>query len=262
MEYKSRVAGIFDRSVLTYGKFGSHYFDIFAERLLSHMQGVPGANVLDVATGRGAVLKLVLPMIGQKGKAVGIDISPKMIEALQEEIRKPNVSLFCMDAEHLSFADNTFDIIYCGFGLFFFPDPKKALREFQRVLKPGGKIAVSTWGKMSIHKQAMSEKLLAMGIDPTIIAFPMPSVQELNTLFTETGFLEVRVVQDRLEHPYANFDQWWNSLWGHGMRTGLEELNKEQLASLKAKLFEELKSEYRPDGFYENLEVFYTLASK
>jgi len=262
MEYKNRVAGIFSRSAPTYGKFGSHYFNIFAERLLSHMKGFPGATILDVATGCGAILKRVLPMIGQKGKAVGIDISPKMIETLQKEIRKPNVSLFCMDAEQLSFADNTFDIIYCGFALFFFPDPKKALREFKRVLKPGGKIAVSTWGKMSIHKQAVHERFLAMDIDPTIIAFPMPSIQELNALFTETGFSEVRVVHDRLEHLYANFDQWWNGLWGHGMRTGLEQLNEEQLASLKAELYEELKGEYRPDGFHENLEVFYTLASR
>ncbi len=262
MDYKERIAKIFDRSVRVYGKFGSHYYDVFAERLISHAKGSPGANILDVATGLGAILKLVLPMIHEEGKAVGIDISPKMIEALREEIQAPNVSLFCMDAEHLSFPDRTFDIVYCGFGLFFFPDPKKALREFKRVLKPKGKVAISSWGKPTTLRHALRKQLLDIGIDPTIIAFPMPSAHELNALFREAGFSKVRVLHDSLEHLYVNFDQWWNYMYSHAMRTGLEKLNEEQLASFKAELFKKLKKEYKPDGFPENFEVFYILASR
>ena len=79
MNYKTHISGVFDRSAPTYGGFGAHYFDLFADRLLSHAKSFPGANVLDVAMGRGAILKRVIPVIGKEGKAVGIDLSPKMI---------------------------------------------------------------------------------------------------------------------------------------------------------------------------------------
>jgi hypothetical protein len=51
-------------------------------------------------------------------------------------------------------------------------------------------------------------------------------------------------------------------MYSHAMRTGLEKLNEEQLASFKAELFKKLKKEYKPDGFPENFEVFYILASR
>lgn len=261
MNDKSHIAEVFDRSASAYGGFGTHYFDVFADRLLTHAKGFPGATVLDVATGRGAILKRVLPAIGKEGKAVGIDFSPKIIEETRRDIREPNVTLYCMDTEHISFEDHSFDIVYCGFALFFFPEPKKALLEFKRVLKPRGKIATSTWGKLGATRGALQEKLKSAGIDPKVTAHPMHSAEELNDLFTGAGFTKVQIVQDSLEHLYANFDHWWDCLWKHVMRSILEQLNEEQVVSIKTQLSQELESSNRPDGFHENFEVFYTIAS-
>ncbi len=261
MNFKEHITGVFDRNASVYGGFGSHYFDIFADRLLSHVDGFSGASILDVATGRGAILKRALPLIGKEGKAVGIDISPRMIEETKREIQAPNVSLFCMDAEQLSFENHSFDIITCGFALFFFPDPKKALQEFRRVLKPGGKIAASTWSKTGMAREVLKGKLRSAGVDPEFTAHPMPSAKELDVLFKETGFSAVQIVHDRLEHLYANFDHWWDCLWKRGSRSVLEKLNDEQLDLIQSELTEELESVNRPDGFHEDLEVFYTIAT-
>jgi ubiquinone/menaquinone biosynthesis C-methylase UbiE len=262
MDYKAQIAEVFDYTAPMYGGFGTHYFDVFADRLLSHVKGFPGANVLDVATGRGAILKRVLSAIGREGKAIGIDISPKMIEETKREIREPNVSLYCMDAEQLSFGDHSFDIVYCGFALFFFPEPKKALCEFKRVLKPGGKFAASTWGKVGTTRRVLQEKLVSMGFNPTVASHSICSAEELSALFTEAGFSTIQIVQDHLEHLYANFDHWWDCLWKHAMRRVMAQLNEEQLISLKAQLNQELESANRPNGFHEDFEVFYTIASK
>ena len=67
-----------------------------------------------------------------------------MAEKARERLGKaPNVSVFVEDGQALSFADCSFDVILCNLGLMFFPDPVRGLTEFRRVLRPGGRVAVS-----------------------------------------------------------------------------------------------------------------------
>ncbi|MHB0987791.1 MAG: class I SAM-dependent methyltransferase [Bellilinea sp.] len=62
------------------------------------------------------------------------------------EVRLRNVEIYEGDAEHLDFADGAFDHVNCSLGLFFMRDMVAALREWQRVLKPGGSIGFSSFG--------------------------------------------------------------------------------------------------------------------
>jgi ubiquinone/menaquinone biosynthesis C-methylase UbiE len=59
-----------------------------------------------------------------------------------------------MDAEKLEFEDATFDVVFCGFAVWFLPDILRGMREMRRVLRPGGRLAFSTWAKRS-HEPMM-----------------------------------------------------------------------------------------------------------
>ena len=133
--------------------------------------------------------------------------------------------------------------------------------EFKRVLKPDGKIAISTWGEMGRSRHVLKDRLASFGVDSSVTAYPMPSAEELNNIFSEAGFQSVEITPDSLDHRYANFDHWIECLWRHGTRSALEKLNDEQFQILKQQLCEELESENRPDGFHEEFNVFYTIAS-
>ncbi len=261
MDYKTHIREVFNRSAAEYGGFGTEYFDVFAARLLERAKPFTGAHILDVATGRGALLKRALKDLGSEGKGYGIDMSPEMIEATRREVREKNALLQCMDAEELEFEDGSFDIVYCGFGLFFFPDLRKAMDEFRRVLKPGGRIAVSTWGDIGKTRLPLKQKLISLGIDPNVAARPMPTPQELQELFEESQFSAIEIVPDKLDHIYLNFDHWWDCLWKHAMRSILEKLTEEQIAAIKEELSSELESFSRPDGFHEDFNVYYTTAN-
>jgi ubiquinone/menaquinone biosynthesis C-methylase UbiE len=107
-----------------------------------------GSKVLDVATGRGAVLYPASESVGFQGSVTGIDLSEKMVQETNKELAGKkmfsNVEVRQMDAEHLGFPDESFDFVLCGFAIFFFPQLDKAMAEFHRVLKPTGQICVST----------------------------------------------------------------------------------------------------------------------
>jgi len=103
--------------------------------------------VLDVATGTGEPGITIASMLNG-GKVQLTDIAENMLViALENATLRGvhNVEIFASDACELPFADNSFDAISCRFGFMFFPDMLIAAKEMVRVLKPGGRIAVSVW---------------------------------------------------------------------------------------------------------------------
>ena len=103
----------------------------------------PGDVVLDVACGTGATTREAASRVQPNGRIVGLDRNDGMLALARS--RSPEIEWTEGMAEALPFADNSFDIVLCQFGLMFFDDRMKALQEMRRVLRPGGRIAVSVW---------------------------------------------------------------------------------------------------------------------
>ncbi|TDD99425.1 class I SAM-dependent methyltransferase [Flavobacterium cellulosilyticum] len=103
--------------------------------------------VLDIAGGTGEPGLTIATML-KGGKVIITDLSEKMLEIATEKAKERginNIETLACDVSELPFADNTFDAISCRFGFMFFPDLFLASKEMARVLKPGGRIAVSVW---------------------------------------------------------------------------------------------------------------------
>jgi phosphatidylethanolamine/phosphatidyl-N-methylethanolamine N-methyltransferase len=99
-----------------------------------------GGRILEVGVGTG----LSLPYYPADARLCGIDISEPMLRKARErvtELRLNNVEALCvMDAEHLNFPANAFDVVVAQYVITTVPHPEAALDEFARVLKPGGEI--------------------------------------------------------------------------------------------------------------------------
>jgi demethylmenaquinone methyltransferase/2-methoxy-6-polyprenyl-1,4-benzoquinol methylase len=126
--------------MLTSGfSFGLDHF--WRKRAVSRSGIREGEQVLDVCTGTGKLASLLCRRVGPRGSVTGADFCKEMIELAKVKTgaRHANVSFIFSDAKDVPFPDNTFDAVTVAFGIRNIPDTEAALREFKRVLKPGGK---------------------------------------------------------------------------------------------------------------------------
>jgi len=101
-----------------------------------------GGRILEVGVGTG----ISLPDYSRENKLFGVDISESMLRKAQDRVTElglDNVEgLAVMDAEHLDFPDDSFDVVVAQYVVTAVPNPEAALDEFVRVLKPGGEIII------------------------------------------------------------------------------------------------------------------------
>ncbi len=110
----------------------------------------PGLRVIETAAGSGLVTFPAASAIGPEGQILATDISGEMVNAgnaAAAKLQLSNVTFKRMNAESLECKDDSFDQALCAFGLMYMPDPKIALAEMNRVLKPGGRISIAVWGE-------------------------------------------------------------------------------------------------------------------
>lgn len=264
--HKNWVRDVFDRAASQYGEKSCAFFNYFGRRLVEQLDIPPNPCVLDVATGRGAVLFPLAEAIGSSGHLIGIDISTQMLHetAIDAEQRNMHwIDFQCMDAEKLDFPDNFFDFVFCGFGLFFLPSLSTALSEFKRVLKPGAQLAVSIWGKDSELKTWLSEETRKLFANKkSLAATSLRNEEALRMTLNNAQFSNIRILEETKPFLHDTPQEWWDGLWGHGTRAMLERCSFEQLANLHEKALKKAASLQTKQGIVEELQVFYGFAQK
>lgn len=212
-----------DALATSYYEFFTPVTSLAAESLFDAVDLRPGIDLLDVATGPGA---LVAHAADRGARCVGIDLSPRMIELARR--LHPAVEFREADAEHLPFVDRVFDAIICGFALGHFPRPEAAVAEGARVLKPGGRIAFSWWDDPARQRiqGIFRETIAEFAISP-----PRDLPQSHNMLrFCDTGeflgllrgagLVEVAVVEHATTYSVRDAETLWRGGLGSFVLTG------------------------------------------
>ncbi len=110
----------------------------------------PGETVLDLGSGGGFDVFLVAEKVGRRGRAIGVDMTPEMLakarrnaESFRKRTRLNNVEFRLGEIEYLPVADASVDVVISNCVINLSPDKPQVWREIARVLKPGGRVAVS-----------------------------------------------------------------------------------------------------------------------
>jgi ubiquinone/menaquinone biosynthesis C-methylase UbiE len=172
----------------------------FAALLLDDAGPQPGERVVDVACGTGVAARLAAPRVGALGTVVGVDLNPAML-AVARELPAPGGAAIEWregNAQALPLPEAAFDLALCAHGLQFFPDRRGALREMLRVLRPGGRVAVSVWRSLE-HSPAsrLLWEAIARRFNTTtavlLPSFGLGDADELRGLLESAGFVDVTV---------------------------------------------------------------------
>lgn len=191
------------------------YFEVYARAAIELADLPPAARVVDVAAGPGT---LSLQAVARGARVSAIDISPRMLEQLRRRAAEAGVAdrveVHLGDAQKLPFDSEVYDAAFSMFGLMFFPDRHAGLVEMRRVLKKGGRVAISSWvpfvGPFGELMNVVSE--LIPGIPLGGGAPPLGSVEEIAAELGAAGFRDVRVEQVPHAITAGSFDEFWESM--------------------------------------------------
>src|ERR1700674_3672372 len=185
-----------DEAAAEYDRAFAHVTAHFMPFLLRAARVAAGMHVLDIATGTGLSAEAALAAVGPTCHVMAADVSPAMAEKARERLGKaPNASVSVEDGQALSFADCSFDVVLCNLGLMFFPEPVRGLSEFRRVLRPGGRVAVSvnTVVERSYNHQinvTIARHMPGLA-DAVTRTFALSDGPRLQQLFVEAGLADI-----------------------------------------------------------------------
>lgn len=216
--YNSAAAERYERAF-------AHVTAHFIPLLLRAARIGPRQRVLDVATGTGLAAEAALRVVGTEGHVTASDASASMAEQARARLGDvSNVTVGVEDGQSMGYPSSCFDAVVCSLGLMFFPDPGRGLGEFSRVLRPGGRAAVSVLtvpdrsynGRINV---VAAEHLphLRQGIART---FSLGDEDTLRTMFTAAGFTDFRTTLERHDFVLPSFADYYEPFEAGGGSTG------------------------------------------
>ncbi len=187
------TAAPWDRVASAYARHIAPHLAWYADDALAWADVRAGERVVDVAAGPGT-LSLRAAALGAEVEA--IDVSPRMVECLAA--RGPHaVRARVGDGAALPYSDGHFDAGFSMFGLMFFADRGRGFRELLRVLRPGGRAVVSSWGPLAavpFYAQAFAAvRAVVPELPPPPPALPLGDPATARAEMGAAGFVDVKV---------------------------------------------------------------------
>jgi SAM-dependent methyltransferase len=220
--------------------------------LLEAAEVESGTRLLDVACGPGHIAARAAT---RGARPVGLDAAEGMVAVARA--RYAGIDFRQGDAERLPFGDASFDAVVAGFVVNHLPRPERALAEFARVVRPGGRVAVTVWDRprrmrlLGVLADAVERTagvrdpgLPSGGPDP----FRFADDAALAALLSGAGLVKAEVRSIAFEQEVADTDELWEGMLGSSVRTAaLIERQSEAVRRRIRAALEEAVAPYRTE---------------
>lgn len=278
---KQSTAALFDRAAQQYDQQDVGFFRQLGRRLVEIAEPQHGQRVLDVGCGRGAVLFPIREAVGDAGLVHAIDLAPTMVDLCHDEVIShgwTNVIVEVGDAEQPELPDVSMDLVVSGLVLFFLPHPERAVANFHRVLRPGGRLAFSSFGAedsrftpvfmaMINHMPPPEEQPFNKGDDVVTPARDQEShfarTERVTSLLHDAGFVNINHVEQTHEFSFSTPQEWIDWSWTNGARMMWEAISEDRRADATHAVALELEAIAAERGAVtQNWNLRYTTAER
>jgi ubiquinone/menaquinone biosynthesis C-methylase UbiE len=244
-EMTARSEAIFNAASDYFDAPALSFWNRFGQQTIDRLSLQSGDRVLDVCCGTGASAIPAAIAVGATGQVLGIDIAKSLLELGRKKAGQQgleNIEFRQGDFENLGFDSESFDAIVCVFGIFFVPDLQAGVQELWRMVRPGGKLAITSWGEQVFEpaNQYFWEAIAAERPDLVKQSTPWEQIREaatLQALLESGGATQVEVFAQMCSHELSQPEDWWTMILGGGLRGTIDQLdlatrNRVQAATL------------------------------
>lgn len=229
--------------------------------LVDNVDPREGDTILDLAGGVGDNGFLAAERVGPNGKIISTDFAAEMVDVARRRASEnglANVETRVLDAERMDLDADSVDGVICRWGFMLMLDPRAALKECRRVLKPGRRLTFSVWGgpEQNPWITVTGMTMMQMGRPPAGDPFgpggmfSMSSEDTIRKMVTTAGFDEVKVEPMPVEWRYQSFDEAWAFMTevAGAIASAVRELPEDEVARLRSTLEANLQSFHTDEG--------------
>jgi ubiquinone/menaquinone biosynthesis C-methylase UbiE len=239
---KDKAAAAYDAAADHYDDEPLAFWKRIGERTVTGLELAASAKVLDVGCGTGASALPAAQVVGKNGLVLGVDLSSRLLDRARAKAKAAdlaNVEFRLADMTALKYPDGSFDAVISVFSIFFVPDMEGLVSELWRMVRPGGKLAVTTWGPR-IFEPAYSRWLSAVGQErhDLVTAFNpwdrITDVTSVRRLLRDGGVSDAEVTAEDGFQPLRSAEDWWTIVLGSGLRWAVEQMGPASAARVRS----------------------------
>ena len=264
---KKMIQNGFDTVAAGYDHPSLAFFPETAKRLVDHLDLEPHQYLLDVCTGTGAVALTAAEKL-PAGKVLAIDLSAGMLQQARNKAatnRLDNTEFVQMDLDELQFPEATFDVATSSFGIFFLEDMTKALGNIAATVKPGGKIAITSFAgdAFSPFADLFISQYEATGREvPPLSWKRLATVELIKQQFLAIGITKLDIHHEPLGYHMTDPQMWWDVVWNAGWRSLLNQMSEQEQKAFEQHHRKQVADIVGDEGEWFNTEVLIAIGQK
>ncbi|MBS0181529.1 MAG: class I SAM-dependent methyltransferase [Nitrospira sp.] len=226
------------------------FWERYGPRTIERMGLRRGAQVLDVCCGAGASALPAAQVVGPEGKVIAIDLAGELLKLGQAKAQTAGLQSLEFrrgDMTGLGFPDRHFDSVVCVFGIFFVQDMEAQVAELWRMVRPGGQLAITTWGARfwSPAYELWLEIVRRRRPDLHAAFNPWDRITTTDAvcrLLRDGGAQNVAVEAEDGYQALRTPEDFWTIALGSGLRWTIDQMGAEPAREVKQELLDRLSA--------------------